>query len=200
MSCHSSIAILLILSLPISASAECLYADARAGHMQVSNLQAALAREQNQHIQQGREVPVELGARIDALESELKPLRDAFTAVVEAQALSIREETPVDASFCSGFSQLLQKHAPEGYSSKPITLNAAAPLACEGMDSTELWQRYSEAMQAQMDLVQSGRVDHPQVLQLSEKFSRFGTEMTTDAGAACATLAEIERDVAALAQ
>lgn len=189
--------VVVLALLPAIASAQCTYGDARSASLEVTNLQAALMRERMGLLQAGQEVPSELTARIDALEAELKPLRDAFAAAVEAQALSIQDATPMDASFCDGLGRLLQAHAPPGYTSAPITLSAASPLQCKGIDDTTLWQRYGDAMQAQVSLVQSGRVGEAEALSISQKFSLFGTQMSTDAAAACATLLEIERDLEA---
>lgn len=187
----------LLYLIPLDALAECSYGEARSKSLEVTNLQAAQGRERMTHLQQGRDLPAELEARVDALEADLKPLREAFAAMVEEQALSIQDDTLIDPKFCRRYADLLAKHAPEGYESAPITLTAATPFACEGIDSTELWQRYGEAMQAQTTLLQSGRINQTQALELSQKFSQFGTEMSTAPAAACATLQDIERDVAA---
>lgn len=187
----------LLCLIPVEVFAECSYGEARSKSLEVTNLQAAQGRERMTHLQQGRDLPAELEARVDALEADLKPLRDTFSAMVEEQALSIRDDTQIDPRFCREFAALLAKHAPDGYESAPITLAAATPFACEGIDSTTLSQRYGEAMQAQTSLLQSGRIDQKQALELSQKFSQFGTEMSTAPAAACATLQDIERDVAA---
>ena len=186
----------LLFLVPLAARAECTYGDARSKSLEVTNLQAAFGRERLTHIQQDREPPAELEARVDALEADLKPLREEFAAMLEKQALSIKDNTPVDPSFCTRYADLLKAHAPAGYTSAPITLSAATPLACKGMDSTTLWKRYGDAMQAQTTLLQSKRITQAQVLEISQKFSRFGTEMSTAPEAACATLQEIESDIA----
>lgn len=187
----------LLCLFPVAALAECTYGEARSRSLEVTNLQATQGRERMAYLQKGEDLPAELEARVEALEADLKPLRDEFTAMLEPQALSIQDDSPIDPKFCRSFEALLAKHAPEAYESAPISLSAATPFACEGIDSTTLWQRYGEAMQAQTSLLQSGRIDQAQALALSQKFSQFGTEMSTAPTAACATLQDIERDVAA---
>jgi len=182
--------------LPAYAAARCSYTDVQQKGMEVTNLQAALGREQMSHVQAGRDVPAALSKRINALESELSPVRNALTAVVEPQALTIGADTAMDPTFCRSYEQLIAKHAPEGYTSAPIKLSAATPFGCENVDSTALWERYGVAIQAQTTLLQSGRINKAQTMALSQKFSQFGTQMSTDPAAACATFVQIESELA----
>ena len=121
-------------------------------------------------------------------------------SLVEPQALSIKAESAMDPSLCQRYDALLAKHAPDDYESAPITLSAASPFSCDKLDSSALWKRYGEAIQAQTELLKSGRIDQAQAMALSQKFSTFGTQMSTDSAAACATFKEIEGELAGYAK
>lgn len=193
-----SLTVVLTLALcPFSASTACSYADARAASLKVTHLQSGLLQQRLEFDRKGEPAPAALMTRIDSLEADLKPLRERFAAALEPQALTIQDDSPMDEGFCRDFAQLLARHTADGEQVAETTLSAATPFACEGVDDATLWQRYSDAMQAQTPLLQSGRIDQSQALALSQKFATFGTQMSTDPAAACATLKDIERDVAA---
>ena len=193
-----------LLSLALCAAtashAACSYTDVQQKGMALTNLQAALGREQMDYVKRSEEAPAELVARIDALLADATKIGQDVAALVEPQALTIKADSAMDPSLCKRYDDLLAKHAPAGYESKPITLSATTPFSCKNVNTAALWQRYGEAIQTQTALLQSGRIDKAQTITLSQKFSTFGTQMSTDPAAACATFAEIERELAAYAK
>lgn len=192
------------LSLALCAStashASCSYTDVQQKGMALTNLQAALGREQMEYVARSEEAPAALTARINALLADATKIGLDVAALVEPQALTIQADSAMDPSLCQRYDDLLAKHAPADYQSKPITLSAATPFSCDNVDTTALWQRYGDAIKAQTELFQSGRIDKAQTMALSQKFSTFGTQMSTDSAAACATFAEIEQEMAAYAK
>ena len=190
----------MILCAPNSGFASCTYTDVQQKGMALTNLQAALSREQMGYVQRSEDAPAALVARIDALLSDATKIGQEVADLVEPQALSIKADSAMDPSLCQRYDALLAKHAPDDYESAPITLSAASPFSCDKVDTSALWKRYGEAIQAQSELLKSGRIDQAQVMALSQKFSTFGTQMSTDSAAACATFKEIEGELAGYAK
>jgi hypothetical protein len=190
----------VVLCAPFTSQASCTYTDVQQKGMALTNLQAALSREQISYVQRSEEAPAALVERIDALLSDATKIGQEVAALVEPQALTIKADSAMEASLCKRYDDLLAKHAPEGSVSAPITLSAATPFGCDKVDTAALWQRYGDAIKAQTDLFQSGRMNKAQTMALSQKFSTFGTQMSTDPAAACATFQEIEGELAGYAK
>lgn len=175
------------------ASADCNYKEAQKKMMASNNVLQIYSKEQMGIIANGEQPPAELTDKINLI---AKAIADNGIALSEiGDPLKITYETKVSESICNEYDRIIATYTPKDHKNAEIIHSADTPFKCEGVSDADLWMRYGEIVKTQPELLKEGKITNSQATEISMMMGDFGTQMTTDFPAACATLIQIEEKI-----